>query len=91
MAKIQQTWQRWIPRLPEKAEKRGETVELVAEVTKATLEFVGALSVLGGVPSAPVVAAGLAFVGIGRKGSAWVDDRTNQKFEIGFSIRRFKQ
>ncbi|MHC5748106.1 MAG: pentapeptide repeat-containing protein [Nostoc sp.] len=82
MAKIQQTWQRWIPGLLEKAVKRGETVESGAEVTKAALEFAIALGVLASVPSAPVVVAGLAFVGIGRKGLAFLHERTNQKFEI---------
>ncbi|MHC5770569.1 MAG: NACHT domain-containing protein [Nostoc sp.] len=82
MAKIQQTWQRWIPGLLEKTVKRGETVESGAEVTKAALEFAIALGVLASVPSAPVVAAGLAFVGIGRQGLALLHERTNQKFEI---------
>ncbi|MBD2249498.1 hypothetical protein [Nostoc sp. FACHB-888] len=82
MAKIQQIWQRWIPGLLEKTVKRGETVESGAEVTKAALEFAVALGVLASVPSAPVVAAGLAFVGIGRQGLALLHERTNQKFEI---------
>ena len=82
MAKIQQIWQRWIPGLLEKTVKRGETVESGAEVTKAALEFAIALGVLASVPSAPVVAAGLAFVGIGRKGLTLLHERTNQKFEI---------
>ncbi|WP_277926826.1 MULTISPECIES: NACHT domain-containing protein [Nostoc] len=82
MAKIQQIWQRWIPGLLEKAVKRGETVESGVEVTKAALEFAIALGVLASVPSAPVVAAGLAFVGIGRQGLALLHERTNQKFEI---------
>lgn len=82
MTKIQQIWQRWIPGLLEKVVKRGETVESGAEVTKAALEFAIALGVLASVPSAPVVAAGLAFVGIGRQGLALLHERTNQKFEI---------
>ncbi|MBD2535756.1 pentapeptide repeat-containing protein [Nostoc flagelliforme FACHB-838] len=82
MAKIQQIWQRWIPGLLEKTVKRGETVESGAEVTKAALEFAIALGVLASVPSAPIVAAGLAFVGIGRKGLTLLHERTNQKFEM---------
>ncbi|MEH1801100.1 MAG: pentapeptide repeat-containing protein [Nostoc sp.] len=82
MTKIQQIWQRWIPGLLEKTIKRGETVESGAEVTKATLEFAIALGLLASVPSAPVFAAGLAFVGIGRQGLALLHERTNQKFEI---------
>lgn len=82
MTKIQQIWQRWIPGLIEKVVKRGETVESGAEVTKAALEFAIALGVLASVPSAPVVAAGLAFVGIGHQGLAWLHERTNQKIEI---------
>jgi len=41
-----------------------------------------ALGMLASVPSAPVFAAGLAFVGIGRQGLALLHERTNQKFEI---------
>jgi hypothetical protein len=82
MVKIQQIWQHWIPGLLEKTVKRGETVESGAEVTKAALEFAIALGVLASVPSAPVFAAGLAFVGIGRQGLALLHERTNQKFEI---------
>lgn len=82
MAKIQQIWQRWIPGLLEKTVKRGETVESGAEVTKAALEFAIALGVLGGVPSAPVVAAGLSFVSIGRKGLGLLHEKTSQEFNV---------
>ncbi|ODG96220.1 hypothetical protein A4S05_19610 [Nostoc sp. KVJ20] len=82
MTKIQQIWQRWIPGLLEKAVKRGETVESGAEVTKAALEFAIALGVLASVPSAPVVAAGLSFVSIGRKGLELLHEKTSQEFNV---------
>lgn len=41
-----------------------------------------ALGVLGGVPSAPVVAAGLSFVSIGRKGLGLLHEKTSQEFNV---------
>ncbi|WP_017318318.1 pentapeptide repeat-containing protein [Mastigocladopsis repens] len=46
----------------------GDMAESGAEVSKAALEFMIALGLLASVPAAPVVAAGLSFVGITRKG-----------------------
>ncbi|HEY9801522.1 MAG TPA: pentapeptide repeat-containing protein [Leptolyngbyaceae cyanobacterium] len=81
MVKIKQVWQNWIPK-PQQLEKAGDIIESGAEVSNAVLEFAIALGVLASVPSAPVVAAALPFVGIARKGLALLREKTNQKFEI---------
>ncbi|WP_341528558.1 hypothetical protein WKK05_04275 [Nostoc sp. UHCC 0302] len=54
-------------------------MESGAEVTKAALEFAIALGVLASLPSAPVVAAGLSFVSIGRKGLELLRDKASQE------------
>ncbi|MFN6565779.1 pentapeptide repeat-containing protein [Dendronalium sp. ChiSLP03b] len=57
-------------------------MESGAEITKASLEFAIALGVLATAPSAPVIAAGLSFVGIARSGLRLLRDKTNEKVEI---------
>ncbi|MFN6472566.1 MAG: NACHT domain-containing protein [Nostoc sp. SerVER01] len=80
MAKIKQFWQRWFSN-QQQLEQAGEIVESGAEITKAGLEFAIALGVLA-IPTAPVVAAGLSFVGIARTGLKLLHEKTNKEFEI---------
>jgi hypothetical protein len=81
MVKIKDIWQSWILKL-QQLEKTGDIVESSAEVSKAVLEFAIALGILASVPNAPVVAAGLSFVGIARKGLELLHDKTTQEFEL---------
>ncbi|WP_414548774.1 hypothetical protein [Anabaena sp. CCY 0017] len=82
MVKIQQTWQSVIPGLWQKLGKHGETVESGAEVTKAGLELAIVLGILASVPSAPVAAAALSFVGLTRKGLDLLHEKINQKVKV---------
>ncbi|MEH2242365.1 pentapeptide repeat-containing protein [Nostoc sp.] len=81
MVKIKQVWQSLISK-PQQLEKAGDIVESGAEVSQAVLEFAIALGVLATAPSAPVIAAGLSFVGIARKGLTLLREKTSKKFEI---------
>lgn len=80
MEKLKLLWQRLFSN--EQLEKAGDVVESGAEITKASLEFAIALGVLATAPSAPVVAAGLSFVGIARSGLRLLRNKTNEKVEI---------
>nr|MDZ8061889.1 pentapeptide repeat-containing protein [Nostoc sp. EkiNYC01] len=80
MAKIKQFWQRWFSN-QQQLEQAGEIVESGAEITKAGLEFAIALG-LATMPTVPVVAAGLSFVGIARTGLKLLHEKTNKEFEI---------
>lgn len=81
MGKLREIWQRLFFN-EQKLEKTGDIVESGAEITKASLEFAIALGVLTTAPSAPVIAAGLSFVGLARKGLGLLRDKTNEQFEI---------
>ncbi|MEH1954739.1 pentapeptide repeat-containing protein [Nostoc sp.] len=80
MVKIKQVWQSLISK-PQQLEKAGDIVESGAEVSQAVLEFAIALGVLATAPSAPVIAAGLSFVGIARNGLTLLREKTNKEFK----------
>ncbi|MBD2255351.1 pentapeptide repeat-containing protein [Nostoc parmelioides] len=80
MEKLKLLWQRLFSN--ERLEKAGDIAESGAEITKAGLEFAIALGVLATAPSAPVIAAGLSFVGIARSGLRLLHGSSNEKFEI---------
>ncbi|MEH2184990.1 MAG: pentapeptide repeat-containing protein [Nostoc sp.] len=80
MVKIKQVWQSLISK-PQQLEKAGDIVESGAEVSKAVLEFAIALGVLATAPSAPVIAAGLSFVGIARNSLTLLREKTNKDFK----------
>lgn len=80
MVKIKQVWQSLISK-PQQLEKAGDIVESGAEVSKAILEFAIALGVLATAPSAPVIAAGLSFVGIARNSLTLLREKTNKEFK----------
>ncbi|WP_223280147.1 pentapeptide repeat-containing protein [Nostoc sp. PA-18-2419] len=82
MVKIKQVWQSLISKPQQQLEKAEDIVESGAEVSKAVLEFAIALGVLTTAPAAPVIAAGLSFVGIARKGLTSLREKTNKEFEI---------
>ncbi len=83
MKKIKQIWQGLInDGLFQNLGQHGDTVESGAEVTKAGLELAIALGILASVPSAPVVAAGLSFVGLTRKGLDLLREKINQEFNV---------
>lgn len=65
--KLQQIWQFLNTDIRE-LKQPGEVVEAGAEVSKAVLELAIAIGLLSTSPSAPVVVAGLSFVGIARQG-----------------------
>ena len=81
MVKIKQTWQGWISGLFGNLGQHGDTVEFGAEATKAGLEFASVLGILAN-PSAPVVVAGLSFVGLARKGLDLLHETTKQEFNV---------
>lgn len=64
----------------------GDIAESGAEVSKAALEFMIALGLLASVPAAPVVAAGLSFVGITRKGLNLLRDTQEPNLEQWVAI-----
>jgi uncharacterized protein YjbI with pentapeptide repeats len=80
VVKIKQVWQSLI--LKQQLEKPGEVVESGAEVSKAVLDFAIAFGIFGTATTAPVISAGLSFVGIARKGLELLHDRTTQQFEL---------
>ncbi|NEO43676.1 MAG: hypothetical protein F6K55_05885 [Moorea sp. SIO4A3] len=77
---FQQVWQILNTDIGELLGTPGETVEAGAEVSKASLELMIALGLLG-TPLAPAaaVAAGLSFVGLSRKGLNLLHAKTNNK------------
>ncbi|MHC5825676.1 MAG: hypothetical protein ACYT04_59965, partial [Nostoc sp.] len=81
MVKIKRVWRSLLPK-SQQLEKVGDLAESGAEVSKAVLEFAIALGVLATAPSAPVVAAGLSFVGIARKGLELLRDNISQEFNV---------
>jgi hypothetical protein len=62
--------------------KPADAVETGAEVSKAVLEFAIALGLLAAVPSAPIAAAGLSFVGIARKGVKLYREKANKELSL---------
>ncbi|WP_293045788.1 pentapeptide repeat-containing protein [Moorena sp. SIO1F2] len=80
MVTFQQVWQILNTDIGELLGTPGETVEAGAEVSKASLELMIALGLLG-TPLAPAaaVAAGLSFVGLSRKGLNLLRAKTNNK------------
>ncbi len=81
MVKIKQVWQSIFSK-PQQLEQTGDIVQSGAEVSQAVLEFAIALGVLASVPTAPVVAAALPFVGIARKGLKLLHEQTNEEVEL---------
>ncbi|MEA5524987.1 NACHT domain-containing protein [Nodularia spumigena] len=81
MVKIKQTWQGVISGLFGNLGQHGDTVEFGAEATKAGLEFASVLGILAN-PSAPVLIAGLSFVGLARKGLDLLHETTKQEFNV---------
>lgn len=60
----------------------GEVTEAGASVTKAVLELAIALGLLSAIPAAPVLAAGLSFAGITRRGVNLFREKTNQELTL---------
>ena len=60
----------------------GEVAEAGAEVSKAVLELAIALGLLSAIPAAPVVAAGMSFVGIARRGVNLFREKTQKELTL---------
>lgn len=76
--KLQQIWQVLNTDIRELGQP-GEVAEAGAEVSKAVLELAIAIGWLSAIPSAPVAAAGLSFVGIARQGVNLFRDKAHKE------------